>query len=459
LYLDVTRAPELQKCPAALALLESSATQAEIAALRSASLVDYRRQMALKRKVLEELARSFFAETSERHAAFQRFVEAQPAAEDYACFRAAGEHLRTPWPDWPQPLRDGVLAAGDYSEDAKHYHLYVQWLVHEQLQTLSEKARQHGPGLYLDLPLGVHLYGYDVWREREVFAVDASGGAPPDAVFTKGQDWGFPPLHPERNRAQGYRYVSAYLRNHFQRAGLLRIDHVMGLHRLFWVPRGFEASQGVYVRYPAEELYALLSLESHRYQSMLVGENLGTVPSYVNTTMARHKIHRLYVVQYELPGTVHRPLRAVPAAAVASLNTHDMPPFAAFWQGLDLHDRFELGLMDEVGLQLEQQHLLTIKEALVALLQRRGWLEEHTADMQNVLQACLSYLAASSAQVALVNLEDLWLETLPQNLPGTGDEHPNWRRKTCDCFEVWSQLPQVINALKTVNRLRKRGRE
>jgi 4-alpha-glucanotransferase len=460
-YVDVTRVPELKRCPAAQAVLESSAVQRELEALRSLSLVDYRRQMAVKRTILAELAQCFFAATTEQHASFQGFVQSHPAVEDYACFRAIGERLRAPWPQWSQPLRDGVCKEGDYHEEARRYHLYVQWLAHEQLKTLSEKARAQGPGLYLDLPLGVHLYGYDVWRERDAFAIDASGGAPPDAVFTKGQDWGFPPLHPEKIKKQGYRYLIAYLRHHLRHAGLLRIDHVMGLHRLFWVPKGLEAREGVYVRYPAEDLYAILSLESHRHQSWIVGENLGTVPSYVNATLARHRIHRMYVVQYELPSEARRPLRAVPADSVASLNTHDMPPFAAFWQGLDIKDRLELGLMDEAGFQLEQQNHLALKEALLGFLQRKGWLKESSPDdvqasLQAILKACLTHLAASPSRVVLINLEDLWLETLPQNVPATGEERPNWRRKARHAFAVFGQMPQVLATLREVDRLRKR---
>jgi 4-alpha-glucanotransferase len=301
----------------------------------------------------------------------------------------------------------------------------------------------------------VHAYSYDVWRERAAFAVEASGGAPPDAVFTKGQDWGFPPLHPEGIRAQRYRYVIAYIRHHLQHAKLLRIDHVMGLHRLFWVPKGCSPSEGAYVRYPAEELYAVLSLESHRHSAAIVGENLGTVPSAVNKAMGRHNIQRMYVLQYELPSVFQRPLRTVPADEVANINTHDMPPFAAFWQGLDLHDRFALGLMDEAGLRHEQHNLQAQKEALITLLQREGWLrQEDSDDLQMILTACLSYLAASPAQVVLVNLEDLWLETRPQNVPGTGVERANWCRKTQEPFAVWSTMSQVVNILEKAGRLR-----
>jgi len=172
------------------------------------------------------------------------------------------------------------------------------------MQALSSTARSRGMKLYLDLPLGVHPEGFDVWRERKLFALDTSGGAPPDAFFTKGQNWGFPPLHPEAMRKQGYRYLIDCLRHLLQDASVLRIDHVMGLHRLYWIPKGLEAFQGVYVRYPAEELYAILCVESQRHQALIVGEDLGTVPRHVPTAMARHGVDRTYVVQFELTASI-----------------------------------------------------------------------------------------------------------------------------------------------------------
>ncbi|MFQ5791616.1 MAG: 4-alpha-glucanotransferase, partial [Acidobacteriota bacterium] len=295
-YLDVARIPELERSPAAQARLRSAEHRKELEALGAQPLVDYRRTLAWKRQVLEELARSFFAEPSPRQAPFERFRDAHPELEDYARFRAAVERQRIPWTAWPQPQRDGVLQGGDYDEEARRYHVYVQWQAQEQLQAVSEEARQNSPGLYLDLPLGVHPEGYDVWRYRSVFALDASGGAPPDDFFVKGQNWGFPPLHPEKVREQAHRYTIACLRHHCRKAGILRIDHVMSLHRLFWIPRGGEVSDGAYVRRPAEELYAILTLESHRNKTLIVGEDLGTVPRAVRQAMARHRIFRSYVL-------------------------------------------------------------------------------------------------------------------------------------------------------------------
>lgn len=458
LYIDVTRIPELKTCEPAQALLASGAVQRELETLRSASLIDYRRQMMLKRKILEELARCFFVDESARHVEFQRFVTDHPHVEDYARFRATGERQHASWSSWPSPLRDGILTEGDYDETARRYHLYVQWVAHEQLDNLSEATRAADVSLYLDLPLGVHPQSYDVWREREVFVRDASGGAPPDVVFTKGQNWGFPPLHPEAIREQGHRYFIAYLRHQVRYARVLRIDHVMALHRLFWIPKGLEPSEGVYVRYPAEELYAILSLESHRHRVLIVGENLGTVPGYVNATMTRHNIQQMYVVEYELNPRGRRVLRPVPRGSVASLNTHDMPPFMGYWKGLDIEDRRELGLLNGRGARNERKTRQGLRRALARLFMRQKILKSGAASPQALLQACLRFLSASPAQVVLINVEDLWLETQPQNVPGTHNERPNWRRKARHSVETLREMPAVLDICREIDGLRKRAK-
>ncbi len=453
-FLDVTGIPEVGRSPEAQALLRSSMFQAELNTFQTAPLVDYRRQMSVKRQVLEALARSFFSTPSDRLTAFWRFVRDSPGVDDYARFRATCERQHSPWTTWPAPLRDGTLAKGDYEETAWRYHLYAQWLAHEQLDGLARKAHRSGQGLYLDLPLGVHALGYDTWRERTAFALDVSGGAPPDAVFTKGQSWGFPPLHPHHVRDQRYRYPIAYIRHHLQFAKFLRIDHMMGLHRLFWIPKGMEPRDGVYVRYAAEEFYAILSLESHRHQSVILGENLGTVPPAVNNSMKRHGIHQMYVVQYELTPQAGGPLRPVPADSVASLNTHDMPTFHAYCQGQDIPGRLAMGLLDKKEAEAEHKTRQALVARLTRLLKQKKWLARTNSDALSVVKACWAHLAASPARVALVNLEDLWLETKPQNVPGLGEEGTNWLQKTRHRFEVFSQMPQVLNVLREVNRLR-----
>jgi len=457
-YLDITKVPDLHKCPSAQALIASPSFQEEIKALRNSALVNYRQQMALKRQALEEMCRCFFAEPSERLTAFHRFIEANPAVEDYAGFQATGEKQGVSWRSWPQPCQQGILKAGDYNEDNKRYHLYVQWLAHQQIQAVSDGARDRGLRLYLDLPLGVHPDGYDVWRQRSVFAADVSVGAPVDAVFTTGQNWGFPPLHPEKLREQGYRYFITYLQHHLRHAGILRIDHIMGLHRLFWIQRGAEASQGVYVRYRPEEFYAILALESCRSRVIVVGEDLGTVPPEVRPAMTRHGLYRMSVMQYELAFSHRAPLYPIPPNSVASLNTHDVPPFAAFWQGSDIQQRLELGLLGMTGARRERKTRRDVKKALTTFLQERGWINQPAVDVYGALKACLSFLSASQARVVLVNLEDLWLETQPQNIPATGGKYPNWRRQARYTLDELCQMPQVIAILHLIHHLRRQGK-
>lgn len=432
-YLDVTRIPELERCPAALTIAHSPDLQKEIASLRAAPLVDYRHGMAVRRSVLEELARCFFAEDSERQAALRRWVLEHPAAADYARFRAVTDRRREGWPVWPDRLRDGLLEDGDFDPEAERYHLYTQWTAEEQLQALAAETRKNGPGMYLDFPLGVHGAGYDVWRERDAFVMSASTGAPPDALFEQGQDWGFPPMHPERIREQGYRYYIACLRHHLKHAGVLRLDHVMGLHHLFWIPPGMNAREGIYVRYRSAEFYAVLALESHRSKTAIVGEDLGTVPPYVRADMSRHGLHRMYVLPFEIDADNAAP-RPVPDGAAVSLNTHDMPPFAASLGAPGHQDRTVLG----------------------DFLRREGLLETGADDAASLAGACLAYLAASEAPLVLVNLEDLWQETEPQNVPGTGADAPNWRRKARYGFEEFAHMPEVVETLRQVNRLRGR---
>jgi len=329
-YVDINKVPELASCPQAGEMARSFA--AEINSLRSRGQVDYRCIMSLKRRVMERCVQHLKAAGGTRHEEFQSFIRETPLVEDYARFRAVMEKQGKPWGAWPEHLRDGNLQDNDGDEAVKNYHLYAQWQAHCQIGEAADNARRKGVSLYFDLPLGVHPDGYDVWRYRDIFAKDISTGAPPDPVFTTGQNWGFPPLHPENIRAQGYRYVRDYIRHHMRSAAMLRIDHVMGLHRLYWIPRGIEASQGVYVHYHTSEFYAVLNLESQRCRSVIIGEDLGIVPGYVRTTMARHGLHRMYILNFELADNAGRTPRSIPRNCIASLNTHDMPSFAGFWE-------------------------------------------------------------------------------------------------------------------------------
>lgn len=454
IYLDPRRLPEFEAHLAARRLLDSPELQNEIDALQREPQVDYARLASLKRRVLEELAHRFFSRPGDRYDDFDRFVRRKKDLETYAAFRAVGDRRGEPWQLWPERLQGGALATADYDEEDHRYYLWTQWACDQQLAALAKEARRRGPGLYLDLPLGVHGSSFDVWRERDLFAQRAAAGAPPDTFFTKGQNWGFPPLRPERLRESGYAHLIDSFRHHLEHAGLLRIDHVMQLHRLFWVPEGMEAADGAYVTYPADELYAVLSLESHRHQAMIVGENLGTVPPEVYEAMDRHDVNGMYVVQYELqPGS--QGLREPPARTAASLNTHDMPMFSAFLEAKDVEDLESLGFFDADQARAERERRAQLRRELERDIPEEARGDQASRD-RAVLRMLLEWLASSPARMMLINLEDLWGETEPQNVPGTHTERPNWRRKARFSFEEFSQRTEVVESLRRIDELRRK---
>ncbi len=456
-YLDLTRVAELESCPSAQAILASNEFRSELEDLRALRLIDYRRVIALKRKIVEELLRSLLKQNSPRRESFEKFSATYPRAQDYAAFRAKVERERRSWLYWEGSRRDGQLTANDYDESCKRYHLYAQWLCAEQAASVCSAAHRRGVGLYLDFPLGVNRDGYDVWRERDLFALGVSGGAPPDGLFVKGQNWGFPPLHPENIRRQGYRYYIDCLRHHMTTGGMLRIDHVMGLHRAFWVPEGFSATEGLYVHGCAREFYAILNLESHRQRVRIVGENLGTVPPYVNQAMARHQMLGMHVAIFGLGGDPERAMEPIPADTVTSLGTHDTPTFTGFWRGNDIEDRVSLGLRQESQAAEERAFRGKQREALRAFLRAGGWLDDDSSEFA-LLRGWLAYLAAQEEEWLLINLEDLWLEEAPQNVPGTWRERPNWQRKARLSLEAVRADGGIAEILKLVHDIRARLR-
>ena len=455
-YLHVPAIPEFGVCKEAQELFRSREFQHQIATFRRSEWVDYRPEMAAKRSVLELLSALFFARQSRRLRQFEAFLRSRPQLAEYARFRAVAERQETGWTNWPKRLQLGKFSADDYSVGAEHYHLYVQFCAQEQIDYLAAQFRNRNSLFYLDVPLGVNADSFDAWRERALFVHGVNGGAPPDPFFTKGQDWGFSPLHPQRIREDRYRYYLEFLRFQLRHTGLLRLDHVMGLYRLYWIPKGFPASEGAYVRYPAEELFAMLCLESHRQKTALIGENLGTVPPEVNAAMDKHKINRMFVVQYELRPDPRKALRPPPRDFIASMNTHDMPTFASYWNGLDIRDRADLGLIPGNEIAKTKKLRRKSNKALVEFLRRKRLLpRKGTLTSKEVLSACLKFLAASEAQFLLINVEDLWSETVPQNTPGTTSERRNWRHKARLSLEQIKADHDCRAILAEIDRLRR----
>jgi 4-alpha-glucanotransferase len=453
-YVDLHRATEFAH-PPVQRLLRTAHFQKRLSGLRSNDFVQYRAGMVARRAVLEIMARAFFSRNGSRQLPFQSFLKRNPQVLDYAEFRATCDRTQKPWDAWDERLRQGELKLGDFETETKQYYMYCQWLADQQVRDFVQSCRAREVLFHLDLPVGVHPQGYDAWREQRLFAPGATVGAPPDLFFSEGQNWGFTPLQPQRLRQSHYAYVLNYLRFQMAHCQILRIDHIMGLHRLYWIPPGASPQQGVYVNYPAEEFYALLSLESHRHQLLIVGENLGTVPPQVNRAMARHRIRKTYVLQFAQSSDPRRAIQLPPPCSVATLNTHDTPAFAAHWRGDDIDERAAMGLIRKSEVQQEQRLRRRKNRALTAFLKRHGLLKKSMTNTGSVIEACLRWLAQSRAETVLINLEDLWQETRRQNTPGTAGP-PNWRRKARFCLEQICQSPALRKTLLEINRLRRR---
>jgi 4-alpha-glucanotransferase len=415
-----------------------------------ARLLDYAAAAAAQRPYLQAAADAFFAEGGATDARFGSFLESHPRAHDYALFRAACDRFRGGFETWPAAARQGGLTADDVDPADVRRHLFAAWRADE---SLAELARMSDDGtaakLYIDLPLGVDNSGYDIWREHALFADGVAAGAPPDALFRGGQNWGFRPLIPAALRKSRYAYLFEVLQHHMRHAGALRIDHVMSLVRLYWIPSGFPATEGVYVRYPRDELLALLTLLSQRHETVLIGEDLGTVPDEVRAAMEQHGLLRMQVLQFELGGTtLPRSRRAV----AASFGTHDTPTLAGFWRGLDIDDQLQLGLLDESGAVAARATRARLRRRVCRALA----LDPETAEESDILRGLMHHIAAGRARLVLVALEDLWLEPLQQNVPGTRAERPNWQRRARFGINEALERPDVIALLQEVDRLRKR---
>lgn len=386
---------------------------------------------------------------ADRHATdpeLRRWLSDHPLAADYARFRARQDRFGRSPADWPAPD-----AAGDPA--AERRHLVGAWLADRQLAAVADAARNRGQFLALDVALGTHPDGFDVWHEGDLFASGIHVGAPPDPIFAGGQDWGFPPIHPWRSRATGHRYVRETLHHHLRHAGLLRLDHVLGLFRQWWVPAGASATDGAYVHFPFDELLAVACLEAHLVGAVVVGENLGTVPPEVDVGLGAHGVLGIHVGQEALGAFGSPDRRRAGRGTMASLSTHDSMPFAAYWWGKDVERTHADGFIDDSVRDWLLGERQGMRERVIDGLRHDGRLGDDTS-LTSVVAGVCEDLAAQEAEVVVVSLEDLWLEERPQNSPGTFQERPNWRRVAARRLDDLDADPSIDAALGRVERAR-----
>jgi 4-alpha-glucanotransferase len=365
----------------------------------------------------------------------------------YARFRGAQARLGRNWRDWPSAARAGSLEPSQVDAAEERFHLVSQALVRQQLQELRQRLDRSGVRLGLDLAVGVHPDGYDPWSRQQLFGDGMSVGAPPDGGFPSGQDWGFSPVLPAASRREGHRYLAASIAHQAQLAGVLRVDHIMAWTRLYWIPHGFGLHEGTYVSYPAEELFAILTLESNRQHCEVVGENLGTVPPAINAALPRHRIWGMYLAQFQASAG---PVVTPPTArSMALVGTHDTPTFAGWIAGHDIVDRVRYGLLaEEEAPRVRQERA----QAVRWLSERLGCTLEQPREFLGEL---LEWLGRSASPLVVAWLEDLWLEEVAVNLPGTPSSmRPNWQRPMGRRLDAIFTDPEVDALVRRLSRAR-----
>ena len=441
--------PEFAHSEAAQALLASADFEARLEQVRGAELIDYPAVAALKLEALELLFESLCARPqSPRWAAFEAFRrEAGPRLERQALFDALFEHFHGQdpahhtWRTWPLPYQDAASAEvarfAAAHRDRVAFFAWLQWLAEEQLEQAQRQASTVMPlGLYLDLAVGVTPDGAEAWADRGSIVAGASLGAPPDEFNEAGQNWGLAPLSPHGLRVRAYAPIIEILRSGMRHAGAVRIDHILGLQRSFWWPAG--GAPGAYVRQPVDDLLGVVALESHRQRCVVVGEDLGTVPAGLRRLLDRTGVMGCSVLYFEREQDgSFRKAADYRSRSIASIGTHDLPTLAGFWAGRDIDWRERLGLYTDPA-QGERERGARQAEltALLRLLESEGLLP-HGIDPEAppddlpwpVAVALHRMLAGSPALLMALQIEDALGAIEQANLPGTIDQHPNWRRR------------------------------
>lgn len=480
IYIDVNAVDDFHASKEAQAWWKKPATRKALQSARSAEWVDYTAVTTLKLTALR-LAWQHFQTRPQDDAqvsAFRAFEQQggeslywQAAFDALHAWQAQEDPLSWGWPAWPQAYQSirspQVKAFCKERADEVQFYLWLQWLAHAQFAECWETSQQHAMpiGLYRDLAVGVAEGGAETWCDRELYCLKASVGAPPDILGPLGQNWGLPPMDPHVMRARGYQPFIDLLRANMQSCGALRIDHVMSMLRLWWIPYGETADHGAYVHYPVDDLLAILALESHRHHCMVIGEDLGTVPQEIVGKLRRGGVYSYKVLYFENEQqSTFRAPEDYPQQSMAVATTHDLPTLRGYWECGDLRLGKTLGLYpdDDVlaglyqGREQAKQGLLNALHQHGVLPKRAGRRASRTPMSPALNRGMQRYIAESNSALLGLQPED-WLNMdKPVNVPGTSDQYKNWRRKLSTTLEEMFADPEVKRLLKDLDKRRKR---
>lgn len=460
------------------AAIERSGLGETRAQLEAQELIDWpraaRTKLAWLRILYDDLKQRDDSDARQASQALAAFRQRGGALlENHCRFEALQQHLgERNWRRWPAALRDAaspeVARFAEEHADEVGFHAFLQWVASEGLARAQATAREAGMavGLVADLAVGADAAGSQTWSRQSEMLEGLSIGAPPDTFNVHGQDWGLAPFSPQGLVRSGFAGFIDMLRASFAHAGGLRIDHVLGLLRLWLIPHGAPPQEGGYVRYPLDDLLRLVALESWRHRAIVIGEDLGTVAPGFRERLARCGILGMRVLWFERDGKDgFLPPKQWSRDAIATSSTHDLPTLAGWWAGRDIEWRSRFGLLgDERDAASEQAERRTDRAHLartLGLLDARApaaALDAADLPASRVLDASVRHLGLTPAPLTLLPMEDaLGLEE-QANLPGTLDEHPNWRRRLPDDADMLLASPELRNRLTVLAEARREAR-
>jgi len=477
IYIDVNALDDFKNSKEAQAWWKLSTTQQALKQARDADWVDYSTVTALKMAALRLAWKGFSQRDDEQMAAFRQFVMQegeslywQAAFDALHAYQVKEDEMRWGWPVWPDAYQSvdtpEVKAFCEKYADEVDFYLWLQWLAYSQFAACWQVSQGYKMpiGLYRDLAVGVAEGGAETWCDRELYCLKASVGAPPDILGPLGQNWGLPPMDPHVMAARAYEPFIDLLRANMQNCGALRIDHVMSVLRLWWIPYGETADHGAYVQYPVDDLLSILALESKRHQCMVIGEDLGTVPVEIVSKLRDSGVYSYKVLYFENDHEkTFRAPKAYPEQSMAVATTHDLPTLRGYWESGDLTLGKTLGLYpdEEVLRGLYQDRELS-KQGLLDALHKQGCLPKragHKASLMSMTatlnRGLQRYIADSNSALLGLQPED-WIDMAePVNIPGTSYQYKNWRRKLSTTLEKMFADDGVNKLIKDLDKRRK----